>query len=416
MSLLRAGIRGLTSSLHAESGAVGASRANPAAVNAETVAGPWKMTVLQVQTGSDAAAAVTAASQFNVAPADGSAYVVVKIRVQNASNRDYDIEPDDFGVTGSSGVLSRFSQQIPPDPALHGTVKTGETLEGSIVAEVPVDETNLLLVYDSLSITGNWSDCVFALADGAAMADAGKAAAAKNNAGTKVDNAAQIGDEIVTDEWAVKLIETASGATDVGNLFPSSDYRTTALLGTGSDDGATWLALHVQVKNVRAGGAASFLPATAFLLVTSDGKPVNDVTLLTPPDPDVSGTYYPGGSRDGWVLFEQPNTYPDSIVRFLPFVTDGDARYFDFGGGGSAQPTPPAATVASGAKVTVSEDVVNLRSEPSTSGEIVVELKKGDELTVTGEPVAGDNYQWYPVTVDSTGQTGYIASNFVSPA
>jgi hypothetical protein len=143
------------------------------------------------------------------------------------------------------------------------------------------------------------------------------------------------------------------------------------------------------------------------------------VTLLTPPDPDVSGTYYPGGSREGWVLFEQPDTYPDSIVRFLPFVTDGDPRYFDFGGGGasaSAQPTPPAATVASGAKVTVSEDVVNLRSEPSTSGQVVVELKKGDELTVTGDPIAGDNYQWYPVTVDSTGQTGYIATNFVAPA
>jgi len=253
--------------------------------------------------------------------------------------------------------------------------------------------------------------------DSAAVQDVGKAAAAKNNAGKKASSPAQVGDEIVTAEWAIKLIEVVSGQ-DVANLFPSADYRTTALLGTGSDDGTTWLAIHVQVTNVRTGGASSFLPATAFLLVTNDGKPVDDVGLLTPPDPDASGAYYPSGSRDGWVLFEQPTTYADSLIRFLPFVTDGDPRYFDFGGGGGAnsQPTPPSATVVSGAKVTVSEDVVNLRSTPSTSGAVVVELKKGDQLTVTGDAVVGGDYQWYPVTVDATGQSGYIATNFVTPA
>jgi len=415
MSLLRAGVRELSNSLFAEAGAVGSSRVSPAALNAETVAGPWKLTVLQVQTGDVASAAVTAASQFNVGPSDGSMYVTARVRAVNASTRDYDIEPDDFGVTGASGILSRFSQQIPPDPPLHATVKVGQTIEGWTVAEVAASETSLLLIYDSLSITGTWSDAVFALAVGAAIPDVTKAAASKNAAGMKASAPAQVGDQIVTGEWAVKLIEVANGL-DVAALFPAADYRTTALLGTGSDDGKTWLALHVQVTNTRTGGAASFLPATAFSLATTDGKPVNDVGLLTPPDPDVSGTYYPGANRDGWVLFEQPTDYPDSIVRFLPFMTDSDPRYFNFGGGGAPASTAPAQIVSAGSKVTVSEQVVNLRSKPSTSGTVVVELKQGDVLTVTGAPVAGGDYQWYPVTDDVTGKSGYVATKFVTAA
>jgi len=416
MSLLRAGIRELSNSLFAEAGAVGSSRVSPAALNAETVAGPWKLTVLQVQTGDEASAAVTGASQFNVGPSDGSMYVTARVRAVNASTRDYDIEPDDFGVTGASGILSRFSQQIPPDPPLHATVKAGQTIEGWIVADVAASETNLLLIYDSLSITGTWSDAVFALAVGAAIPDLTKAAASKNAAGMKASAPAQIGDQIVTGEWAVKLIEVVSGQ-DVINLFPTADYRTTALLGGDAKVADVWLGLHMQVTNVRIGGSGSFLPATAFSLATSDGKQVNDVRLLTPPDPDVSGTYYPGANRDGWVLFEQPTDYPDSIVRFLPFMTDFDPRYFNFGSGGSAPaPTAPAQIVPAGSKVTVSEQVVNLRSKPSTSGTVVVELKQGDVLTVTGAPVAGGDYQWYPVTDDVTGKSGYVATKFVTAA
>jgi hypothetical protein len=414
MSLLRAGLGGVARSLQAESGAAGSSRANPAPVNAETSAGPWKLTVLSVQTGADAANAVTQASQFNIAPPDGVGYVVIKLRAQNASERSYDIDPDDFGVTGSTGILYRYSEQQPPDPPLHGTVKAGDALEGWVVAEVPSDEQNLLLVYDSLSITGRWSDCVFALSDGDAIADASKAAKAKNDVGASAGSPAGAGDEAVTSEWAVKLLDVVTGQ-DVPNLYPASDYRTTALLPGDQPD--TWVALHFQVTNVRAGGAPAFMPATAFQLATADGKAVNDVSILTPPDPDASGTYYPGASRDGWVVFEAPASYGDGVVRFLPFFTDTDPRFISYAGGGGGESVPPANTsLAAGAKVTVTEATVNLRSEPSTSGEIIVELHEGDALTVTGPAVAGSDYDWYPVTVDATGKSGYIAANFIAPA
>jgi uncharacterized protein YgiM (DUF1202 family) len=116
------------------------------------------------------------------------------------------------------------------------------------------------------------------------------------------------------------------------------------------------------------------------------------------------------------VVFEAPGDYSDAIVRFLPFAADSDPRYIAYAGGGSESAPPANTSIAAGTKVTVTEAVVNLRSEPSTSGEIVDELHQGDALTVTGPAVAGGDYDWYPVTVDATGKSGYIAANFIAPA
>jgi hypothetical protein len=61
-------------------------------------------------------------------------------------------------------------------------------------------------------------------------------------------------------------------------------------------------------------------------------------------------------------------------------------------------------------------DGVNLRSEPSTEGEIVAELSDGEVLQIVSGPEEGEDYQWYEVIVESTGDTGYVASDFIEPA
>ncbi len=100
--------------------------------------------------------------------------------------------------------------------------------------------------------------------------------------------------------------------------------------------------------------------------------------------------------------------------------------------GGFPTPTPtptaaaaPEATAAMGAFVegdTVvvnpgsEAEVVNLRAEPSTEGDIVDELTLGEELVITGPPEEGGDFLWYPVEVVATGQTGFIAADFIGPA
>lgn len=84
----------------------------------------------------------------------------------------------------------------------------------------------------------------------------------------------------------------------------------------------------------------------------------------------------------------------------------------------SAEQSQPAAATAgglqAGGKATVTDDGVNLRSKPSTSGEVVATLSAGTEVTVTGASDDAEGYTWWPIeTTDGT--KGWIAGDFLKP-
>ncbi len=76
------------------------------------------------------------------------------------------------------------------------------------------------------------------------------------------------------------------------------------------------------------------------------------------------------------------------------------------GGATVASPTPTPKTAcasgtdqsAGGERLVISAEEVNLRSGPSTECPIIAELKRGDYLTTAGNPVAGGDYIWLPVS------------------
>ncbi|HKG24118.1 MAG TPA: SH3 domain-containing protein, partial [Thermomicrobiales bacterium] len=161
---------------------------------------------------------------------------------------------------------------------------------------------------------------------------------------------------------------------------------------------------------------SAYFPPTAFTLADPDGNPVPDVLTLTPPDPDAAGTYYPGATREGWVVFEQPTNYPGALVRFLPYQTDTDPRYFTWDSTAAAAASEPTATsgsIEAGAVVVVTDDGVRMRAEPSTDAKIVAELPQGTELTVTGPAGEADGLTWYPVENPATGDAGYVAADYL---
>ncbi|HEY7032961.1 MAG TPA: SH3 domain-containing protein [Thermomicrobiales bacterium] len=396
--------------------APGDSRVEPVPLNQEGQAGPWKLTVLEVVTGDQATQQVTAASQFNQSPADGFTYVAVRLRAINTGDQPLDIDGNDFAVTGSSGLVRRFVAAVPPDPALDGVVAPGDTKEGWIVGGAASDEKDLLLLYDSVTLTGNWADRVFALQDGATVADVAARSVKLNKTGRKPDAPAGLNDVMATRDWAIEVLQVATGQ-DVYDLYPSSDYRTTAL--ADSQNGADipyWVAFKVKVTNNRTGGAPAYLPPTAFMLADPDGKPVSDVLTLTPPDPDAAGAYYPGASREGWVAFEQPTDYPGALIRFLPYQTDADPRYFTWNADAetaAGQPTATSGPIGAGTTVVVTDDGVRMRAQPSTSAEIVEELAQGTELTVTGPSGQADGLTWFPVADPATGKAGFVAADYL---
>jgi hypothetical protein len=310
----------------------GRSRAEPVPLGEAVQAGPVELRVEDVLIGPDAVNAVLAASPNNVEPREGSTYVAVNLSARNAGANPLWLDNDDFALTGDSGLVRRFLGAEPPAPALDLVLEPGQETTGWVAFGVPAEEGSLLLLYDSLELGGNWADRVLALQDGARVPDQAQRLAPVNDAG--VDPAAPLGlgAAAVTEQWSVELLDVVTGAA----AFDIVDYRSGAL-GVGDaagEDGSVWVALRFRIQNVQAGGEAAWFPANAFVLVDEAGNPLLDVATLTPPLPDAAGGYYPGATREGWVMFDVPLDYAAAMVRFQPFAHTAptlDPRYFAYG-------------------------------------------------------------------------------------
>lgn len=307
------------------------SRADPVPFGEEGTAGPWRFAVEEVVVGDAATTLVVDADSRNEPPGEGFTYVAVRLRASNASELPLILSGDDFAITTDSGFVRRFVGAIPPAPAIDGTVAPGDTLVGWVVLGARVDEANAILLYDSLTLDGDWADRTFALAPGAAIADVAAPIAPPNDAGTSPANPVGLGETLVTAQWRLEVLEVARGR----EVYDLSDRRVQALGPAAADDpmdadgdGAIgWVAMRLRIGNVQAGGAAAFLPPSAFMLAMADGSAVPNTLTLTPPSPDASGAYFSGASREGWAAFEIPAGYDLGIVRFLPYRTDTDPRF-----------------------------------------------------------------------------------------
>jgi hypothetical protein len=296
------------------------------------LAGPIELQVHDVLIGPDAVAAVLSASPSNSEPREGTTYVAVNVSARNTGPTPLWVSNDDFGLTGDSGLVYRFLGAQPPDPALDQTLEPAQSATGWVAFGAPVEESSLLLLFDSLVLGGVWADRVLALQEDAGISDLAERAASPNDAGGSVGAALGFGAAAVTEQWSVELLDVVSGAP----AFDLVDYRTGAL-GIGDatgEDGSVWVALRFRIQNAQAGGDLAWFPSNAFTLADDDGNPLLDVVTLTPPRPDAAGGYYPGAARDGWVMFDVPAGYTTSTVRFLPFAHTSsplDPRFFVFG-------------------------------------------------------------------------------------
>ena len=368
-------------------------------------AGPWRMNVLRVLRGDDAKGLVAGASSFNLPPRRDAEYLLVQLRAVNAGNRSFDLETADFGVVGRSGLVDRYCEATPPSPTLDATSRPGESLDGWAVFEIPASETQLALLYDSVSISGRWARQYFALESEAALPGATTATSPINGAGASFGAPATQGELIATASWTVTLLETTVGSAVV-DLFPTDDLRTWNL-AANDEFLASWVALNVRITNNRIGTGPSFLPATAFAPVDDTGGRLESVGFLTPPAPDFSGDWFPGAVRESWVIVRPKDGGTiGPVIRFQPFWTDEDPRYLMW--------NPTGATTDAGAAVTVGLDVANLRKGPSTDSGIVETLQPGTPLTVTGAPISGGAHTWWPVTNPATGDSGYVAADVLS--
>ena len=148
------------------------SRQNPVLVGTTaTTPNGWEITVIGFD--SDAWPEVLAENQFNDPPWPGNRMVLIKVRVTNiAAGKPAQIGDFNFNLIGSYNHLyTTFDDEsrrgVIPDglgaEASQGVrldkwgvqVWQGSSTEGNICFQLPVDETNLLLGFNNLYITGD---------------------------------------------------------------------------------------------------------------------------------------------------------------------------------------------------------------------------------------------------------------------
>jgi hypothetical protein len=385
-------------------------------LNEAVALGPWAITLLEVVSGADAQTLLSQTNGANPEPAAGLAWVCARVGVQNTGELSRAIQMSDFAMTGTDGVFRRTGPIVPPTPMLQYVVGPGESVDGWVVA--PVDNpASAVLWFDASQLGGTWADGLFALADGATLPPIQLLDAADTDVGSDIGAPAGFGETIQVGGWEITVDEVLYGLDMWDQLYIGTQYL---------NETSSWLtggaAIHAVVRNLNPFPA--FFSSIAFEVAGWDGEAWDQMPTLTVAD-DVSREYLPGASGEGWAGFGGLSWTEYQLLRVAPFKVGGQARFYTFGEAppaGSASttteddaPAVPALELAVGDTVETTEDQVNLRGEPTTSGTPVAELSLGTRLEVTGESVTADGYTWWPVTVVETGETGFVVGDFITP-
>lgn len=390
-------------------------------VNESVALGPLRVIVVEAMVGPPASELVLEAGSANLVPRDGLTHSAAKIAIENAGTRSVIVDHDDFGFATSAGRVRQSLGIWMPSPELSATIQPGASAEGWVAGIVEDGDPTTLLVFNCRDLGGDWAEGLFALTDGSTVPFSSERAVSPNDAGEAPESPAGVGVLVATDDWVVTITEVVLGEA-VFDLYPSSDYRTTALGSAVPDLVQYWVGLRVELQNNRTGAWPSHFPVSAFSLAYSDGTAVPGLRVLSSPLPDLQGRYFPGASASGWVTFEVPVDYSGSLVRFHPFRVSGSPRFLTWADGSaptnSEIPIEEDATqpYEVGAIVRVIEDSVNLRDAPSINGNVVSMLAIDSLLTVVGGPEEADGYLWYQVLTDDGENEGFVVSRFLRRA
>jgi hypothetical protein len=371
-------------------------------------AGPWELVVTDVQAGDAAWATIASANAGNDAAPAGTAWVLAYVVATNRSDRAAVINLTDFAGTGTDGVLRRTPAMIAPDPAIQGAAEPGTAVEGWVPFLVN-DTSSVLLWFNSPFLGGDWANAWFALTDGAAIPSF-EPVADDPAAGLSPDAPAAFGATVRAGDFDVALVDHISGQA----VYDIADFGLRALAGSGSTE--TWHAFFVRATNIS--DRPAFFSYTALRVTDTTGEPWDHLMALTPPQPDAAREIMPGATREGWAAIELMPWASLDLMRIQPSTVTDEPRYITFSGDPvAADPTPePVQDLAEGDVVELSDTPVNLRADASVNGEIVAELDGSSTLTVTGDKVEADGYTWYPVTVDNTGDSGFVVANYLTPS
>lgn len=401
-----------------------ATIATPVAVGTEAASGPLAMRVEKAII-EDAGPTIASTSEQNADAPEGLSYFLADITVGNNGQQPIQLSVTDFSATGTDGVLRRCPSIALPDPPLNVSLEAGETFTGWVAGLVN-DLSSVVLLFDPAVSVGPRFAATFALTEGATLPTFESGNAAAGDTGSTLEAPARLGQTVGTTSWELTVNESIG----VDTYYEISDYRVGALGQPGPNgwEGVgSAIGLDITIRNLS--DVPLFFSWTALELIDTNGEPWDHLLAMTQPQPPASVELLPGAMLTGWYgILTQPWA-TTSLLRFRESRTIEGFRFISLDGtAGSTTtsespetPEPEDATpsaplnLAPGDLVEVGDDPLNLRSDASVNGELITELDPGTQLAITGEVVEGEGYRWYPVEVVDTGESGFIAEDFITP-
>lgn len=368
-------------------------------------AGPWQLTLVRAELGNDALNTMSAANSANGDGPLDLQWVIAWVAATNTSDQPQVINVSDFSACGAEGVLYQAPITMGPSPLLQGVIEPGATLEGAVPFWVG-DLSTVLLRFSSPFLGGNWADAWFAMTDGAAMPTYEPIPDA-SALGTDPASPAAFGETVRAGDFDVTIQRYITGQ----EVFDIAPLGTRAL---GAWDVGNWHAFLLTVRNVSS--RPKFFSFVALRLTDANGEPWDHLLALSAPAPDAARELLPGATMEGWACIETTAWASLDLIRIQNNAINAEARFFSFGNAATVELPEPVLDLQPGDVVSITTTPLNLRAEASTTAEIVMELDGSSTLTISGEPQDADTYTWYPVTVDASGESGWVVSNYLQLA
>lgn len=308
----------------------GLSRANPLPMGAAVTLADWRVEALETLRGDDAWEQIRRANPNNEPPGDNEEYLLVRYRVKNESGSADDAYLG-LHVTGDNLALhySFNADVVQPEPRLETTLPGGGESEGWVAYRIWRGESNLMVVIDSL-LAFDAPPQYLALEPGAAIAS-GQAALesiAATNIGADSREPAPLGRVVTGEDWQVAVLDAVSGAAAWEMIYAANQFN------DPPPDRAMYVVVRVRVKYIGWMEDGVSVSDSSFTLVNSQGA-AYDAPSVVEPEPDLFFELYPGGSVEGYLVFQAKEDDSGLALLFDPPLSgDYETRYLSLGLGG----------------------------------------------------------------------------------
>ena len=303
---------------------LGTTRANPLSRGAPVTVAGWQVEVLDMVRGEPAYERLRKANSNNKPPPAGTEYLLLNLRAISRTEQTA-LSRGDVQIIGARDYAYNGFAAVPPTPLFEATgkVAAGQTIEGWSAYLVGTDEPDLVLAVGSL-ITG--AARFLALTEGAHFApDRTLLEITPNRVGADWHEPAVADEQVITDDWALTLLQMERGETAWQRIFAANRYN------KPPPAGFEYVAAFVRVRRIADDDQPNLISGGYFSAATGTEE-VQQPSVVAP-EPELNAQLFPGGTAEGWVVVVVPVGNPEARLVFrnnsVFFRSDDfNTRYF----------------------------------------------------------------------------------------